>query len=923
MSLASRITRAPRPFDPDRGDEALAALPCSGATRDLIHGTASSSPYLHGLILKHADWLSDTLSRDPDAALADALAAISVLEDGHLSSGLRQIKGRVALLVALADLGGVWTLEQVTGALTSLADTAVQRTLTLLVTRELERGKLPGQGMDQADTAAGMVILAMGKTGAGELNYSSDIDLICLFDDDRYGDDYGEARAAFIRVTRRLAAVLSEPTGEGYVFRTDLRLRPDPSVTPVCISMDAAERYYESLGRTWERAAFIKARVMAGDRQAGCSFLDRLAPFVWRRHLDFAAIEDAHDIRKRIRSNRRRVIDGLDGRNIKLDPGGIREIEFFTQTRQLIAGGRDLSLRVRGTVAGLHRLTAAGWVTSDTAEQLAQDYTAHRTTEHRLQMIADAQTHSLPATREAWDRLAALSGTDADTLQADLSKRVARVAELTEGFFAPATRAQSDPQPEPAFGPEMEAVLNRWPRYPALRSPRAAQIFDRLRPHLLERLAKTDDPERALHHLDGFLAGLPAGVQVFSLFEANPQLLDFLLDIASAAPGLAEYLARNAQVFDAVIGGDFFDPWPGVDRLDADLSGVLFTESDYESRLDAARRWHKEWHFRIGVHHLRGLVDPVEAAGQYADLAEAVLRALWPVVVAEVARRFGEPPGQGAAVLAMGSLGAGLLTSASDLDVIVIYDAPGDAESSGPRTLPARSYYARVTQALITALSAPTAEGRLYEVDMRLRPSGKQGPVATSLAAFATYQQTEAWTWEHLALTRARPVAGAPDVGARIAEVRNTVLRRPHDAKAIKADVAEMRRRIAEARSAPTSEVDLKDGPGRLQDIDLIAAMVGLLANCTAQAPNDQINAGIAAGVISAIDAAILIETQSLLRCLRLASALVFADKPKALGPAQQRFLAHAGITSPDQLAARLKSAADAAAGVIGRLLES
>ena len=708
MSFADRITRLPRAFLPDLGEEALARVPgLSGDAAALVRGTAGSSPYLKGLIEAHAAWLEGALD-DPEATAAEIFAAIPAYGADELPGKLRRDKARLALLLALADLGGVWPLETVTGTLSDFAGAACDAVLKAEIAKLIARGKLPGQGEEDVATAAGLVVLAMGKMGARELNYSSDIDLICLFDETRYGaDDYQDARAALVRATRNMSAALNDRTAEGYVFRTDLRLRPDPSVTPVCISMAAAESYYESLGRTWERAAYIKARPAAGDIAAGERFIAALRPFIWRRHLDFAAIQDAHDMRLRIRESKK--LGGplaIPGHDMKLGRGGIREIEFFTQTRQLIAGGRDDSLRLRGTVEGLRALAARGWVPQEAAEQLIGHYRDHREVEHRIQMLHDAQTHKVPVNPDELERVACLMGTDTKALIADLSRRLGEVHELTEGFFAP------DAAPPPLREPETERIdtdiCRRWPSYPALRSERARQIFERLRPELLRRLARTAQPQESLMALDGFLAGLPAGVQLFSLFEANHQLIDLLIDIVGTSPELAGYLSRNAAVFDAVIGGAFFADWPGRSALEADLGGKLAQERDYETQLDAARRWCKEWHFRIGVHHLRGLIGAAEAGAQYADLAEAVIASLFPVVTRHFAAKHGTPPGRGAAVVGMGSLGAHRLNARSDLDLIVIYDY-GEAETSeGKRPLPSRTYYARLTQALITALTEST-----------------------------------------------------------------------------------------------------------------------------------------------------------------------------------------------------------------------
>ncbi|MFC7703526.1 glutamine-synthetase adenylyltransferase [Plastorhodobacter daqingensis] len=917
MTFAQRITRCPIPHDRTAGAEAAEALGATGALAELAAGVAGCSPYLKGLVLRERDWLAKALTRPPERVLEETLGALDAVPLADLGEALRAAKRRLAVLAGLADAGGVWTLEEVTGALTALADRSVHLALTRLVAEEIRRGKLPGAAPEDAARAGGMVALAMGKMGAGELNYSSDIDLICLFDESRYeAADYHEARAAFIRVTRKMTALLSDPMAGGYVFRTDLRLRPDASVTPVCLSMEAAERYYESLGRTWERAAYIKARPCGGDLEAGARFLRTLTPFVWRKHLDFAAIQDAHDMRLRIRDHKGlhgRLV--LEGHDMKLGRGGIREIEFFTQTRQIIAGGRDADLRERGTVPALRALAAKGWVPDPVAEELITLYRHHREVEHRLQMIHDAQTHALPTTPEGFDRLARFMG-EADTVRwrDGVLARLDRVAELTEDFFAPGEASEGPP-----LSARAAAIVEGWRSYPALRSARAVEIFDRVRPELLTRLNRAANPDEALTQFDGFLAGLPAGVQLFSLFDANPQLTQLIVDIAATAPGLARYLSRNSAVLDAVIGGDFFAPWPGTAALQAELSRHLQEPADYERKLDAARRWAKEWHFRIGVHHLRGITDAFESAKHYAELAEAVVAALWPVCLAEFASRHGAPPGRGAAVIGMGSLGAGRLNAASDLDLIVIYDAQGVENSDGPRPLAARSYYARLTQALVTALTAPMAEGRLYEVDMRLRPSGRQGPVATSLAAFRAYQRDEAWTWEHLALTRARAVAGNPELGDEVEAFRRSLLAEKGQADHVLRDVAEMRQRLRQAKPGD-GPWDAKAGAGRLQDIELLAQTAALLSGDPARRVEAQLRAGGRAGWLEAQQEQAVLTAYRLLWRLQAAGRLL-SDRPLDMGDLGEGgcafLLRELDATDIPALRDRLDQAVAAAAAVI------
>ena len=875
MSLAARITRQPIPFEPDRAREVLEALPSQPPEISaLLAGTAGSSPFLCGLMQLESGWLEGALTDDPDAVREAILAEADGVEDRDLADVLRRMKRRMALWTALMDLGGVWPLEEVTGALTRLADTATDLAMKSAVAAEIRRGRLPGQTEDDLAVAGGLSVLAMGKMGAFELNFSSDIDLICLFDETRFDpDDYAAARASFVRAVRKMTQTLSERTAEGYVFRTDLRLRPDASVTPVALSMEAAERYYESLGRTWERAAYIKARACAGDIGAGTRFIEALRPFVWRRHLDFAAIQDAHDMRLRIRDHKglHRGISHL-GHDLKLGEGGIREIEFFTQTRQIIAGGRDPDLRASGTVEGLKKLALKGWVGAGEAETLIADYRAHREAEHRVQMIADQQTHLLPATEDEFRRLACLAGRDPGDYAREIEARLTRVARLTQDFFTP-----GGPESESATPDRFRDTIEGWKGYPALRSSRAVEIFKRVQPQLIARLEQAARPDEAMAHLDGFLAGLPASVQLFSLVEANPQLLDLVVDIVDTAPALGQYLARNAAVFDAVIGGDFFSDWPGQERLERMLSDVLTREEDYEKQLDLARVWAREWRFRVGVHHLRGLTDAERAGLEYAQVASATVAALWPVVVAGFAAKHGPPPGRGAAVLGMGSLGAERLNAASDLDLIVIYDGAGQDMSEGRRPLATRAYYARLTQALVTALSAPTAEGRLYEVDMRLRPSGRQGPVATALTSFKTYQAEEAWTWEHLALTRARPVAGETVLGDEIEAFRRELLARRRDRAQTLKDVADMRARLAEARPGGLP-LDAKAGPGRLQDIELFAETGALLTGSPKRHIADQLAAAGRAFDLGGKETVLLDEAVALFWRVQAAARLVAGE---------------------------------------------
>jgi glutamate-ammonia-ligase adenylyltransferase len=835
MMLKNQLCRAPLPYDLALAEDVLGRF--ADAPRsvcDLVAGMAGSSSYLRGLLSKEADWFESVLDVEPNAAFEGILKNI----DEPIAKGLRQAKRRVALLLAACDLGSVWSLHEVTSKLTQFADVAVDKALRAEVETLIARGKLPNCGTDDLADCAGVAVIAMGKMGACELNYSSDIDLIVLFDAERHGGDgYDEARMALQRATRNMAKTLSDISADGYVFRTDLRLRPNPSVTPVCVPMDAAERYYESEGRTWERAAFIKARACAGDIRAGQAFLDRISPFVWRKHLDFAAIQDAHDMRLLIREHK--GLGGaivMRGHDMKLGRGGIREIEFFAQTQQLIAGGRDRDLRDETTLGALAALAQKDWIPEAIAADLSTAYVAHRTTEHRIQMLRDAQTQIVPTSDEAVGQLAHLSGwSDVDAFLDDQRQRLQGVHDLIEGFFEP--EGERDEAQDVILDVSLREMMDSWAGLPALRSDRSVKIFERLRPEIERRLVRASKPEFALTQLDGFMRKLPAGVQLFSLFEANPQILDLMMDICATAPALAVYLSRNTSVFDAVISGQFFEPLPDAVGYQSMLEAALADVDDYEDALNGVRRWQKEQHFRIGVLMLRRLagLEVVEAA--YSDLAQAVVQGLLPWVERDVVRRFGQFERQEVSILAMGKLGSRQMTATSDLDLIILYDVEGEV-SDGRKSLSPSQYFARLTQTLITALSSPMSEGELYEVDMRLRPSGRQGPVATSVAGFEAYQKEKAWTWEHLALTRGRVIAGASD---GVEAVRATVLALPRGKTEVAKDVADMRVRLSAAKGSQATVWDVKDLAGGILDIELLAQMVALVSGSDVRDPRLQL----------------------------------------------------------------------------------
>ncbi|MDH5411495.1 MAG: bifunctional [glutamine synthetase] adenylyltransferase/[glutamine synthetase]-adenylyl-L-tyrosine phosphorylase, partial [Alphaproteobacteria bacterium] len=699
---------------------------------------------------------------------------------------------------------------------------------------------------------SGYIILGMGKLGARELNYSSDIDLIVLYDADCVRGAAPEAMGSiFIKATRQLVNFLDARTADGYVFRTDLRLRPDPGATPIAISAEAAEAYYESVGQNWERAAMIKARPIAGDIEAGERFLRHLRPYIWRKNLDFAAIQDVHSIKRQINAHRGGARIAVNGHNIKRGRGGIREIEFFCQTQQLIWGGRIPELRDRATIATLNALAAIERIDHKTAEEMATSYGFLRRLEHRLQMVNDEQTHDMPRTDEAVGEIATFMGYDSlAAFREDLLHHLGQVEhhyahlfeeapELGAGGALVFTGGENHPDTvktleEMGFadGGSISNIVRSWHhgRYRATRSERARQILTEMMPRLLKAFANTATPDKAFARFDEFVAGLPAGVQIFSLFHANPPMLDMVAEIMGGAPRIADWLSRNPSLLDAVLTSDFMEPLSPRGDLETELEAILDQANDYEDVLELTRRWTNDQKFRVGVQILRGVVGGAAAGESLTAVADTVLGALLPQVEAEFARRHGRVPGGGMAVLALGKLGSGELSPTSDLDLVFVYDHDPDAEASdGEKPLTPGVWFGRLGQRLISAITAPTAEGSLYEIDMRLRPSGSAGPTASRLDSFARYYLEEAWTWEHMALTRARVVASTTqDIDNRATAIICETLARPRDPDRLVVDVADMRIRMAKQHRGE-SLWDVKHHRGGLVDIEFMAQYLQLL----------------------------------------------------------------------------------------------
>ncbi len=890
-----------------------------------LAAACAHAPYLARLAERDHDAAAAIVRDGPavvvQAALARARAAGGIEDFNAAMRDLRIAKRHAHLAIAVADLAGAWTLDDVTGALSDLADTSLASALRLAVHAAIQRGEMRDDGgADPANPAPGLLLIAMGKHGARELNYSSDIDFSVFYDAETL-PARGEPRQLAVRLAQLTVRAMEELTVDGYVFRTDLRLRPDPASTPIAVSLAAAEHYYQSVGQNWERAAFIKARACAGDVAAGEAFLASLKSFLWRRNLDYAAIADVHSIKRQIyaRHNRSEIQPGSF--DVKLGRGGIRDIELFAQTQQLILGGRDPALRVRGTCAALAALRAAGHVSDTVVSTLTDAYGLYRAIEHRIQMLADEQTHTVPADADGRARLAALAGFDGwPALDAELLGRRRAVALIDARLFA-GEDSLADPMGSLIFtgvenDPETLATLAKlgfadparvsetvrgWHhgRIRATRAARAREILTAIMPRLLRAIAESGDPDTAFARFHDFLSGLPSGVQALALLQARQGLLTDLADILGLAPRMADELARRPALLDAMVEPAFRQPVaqdaPG--RRRAELAGLVAETPAFEPAINAARRFHREEALRIAQQTLQGRATADEAGEAHADLAEACVDVLSQVASDEVARLHGRAPGA-FVVLALGKFGGREMTARSDLDVMVVFDAPQDAMSDGARPLPAGDYYARLTQRLISALSAPTEEGLLYDVDMQLRPSGAKGPVAVRLSAFGHYYRREAWTWELMALTRARVVAGDAALAASLASLISDVLTAPRDPAVVLADARDMRARMDRERPAH-HRWELKLAPGGIVDVEFIAQALAVAHAPGAVRPgtHDALRALAGAGVLAPPDAATLADALTLYADLQQVLRVCVADafEPAAAPGRLKQLLARVG----------------------------
>lgn len=763
-------------------------------------------------------------------------------------ASLRRLKRQAHLIIALCDIAGTHDWVWVTERLTRLADISMQRLLMAISSEQDwllpqdDNAPLSAEEDQFSNPVPGLFVLALGKYGARELNYSSDIDFTIFFDPEiiqKYVQDPNRLERYLMRLVKALIKGFERMTEDGYIFRTDLRLRPDPRSTSIAVSTDIAERYYETWGQNWERAAMIKARICAGDMTIGNDFIKTvLTPFIWRRNLDYAAIEDIHSIKRQIHARHGKADFDVPGHNIKLGIGGIREIEFYTQVQQLIFGGRHTELKLPRTLAALEALKDRGYVTEDTQTWLAYYYGFFRNIEHACQMIEDKQTHLLPTddkSREAIGRLVGFSGLD--DFDTAVGKALEHVHKIYSELFAEAaplgSRAGSlvftgiEPETETLAtfsrlgytqGEYVWSEMSSWlgGRISATRSERARESLTRLAPKIIDLCADTGEPDEAFMAFGRFFSRVNGGVSLLSLFLKNLKWLRDIIFMMARSSVIVDSLTRKPFIIDAMSDPGFLEMRP--ERFLVDYVDTIHAMDDFEEALNLARRRVREAHFRLSAGVLLGYVALGDVAHYFTEVAEKTVTALLEAARKETQRVGFSLKGQ-YAILAFGKLGGRELTRQSDLDIMLIYethDEGGEENSDGGR------YFAKLTQRLVRALSVVTEEGGLYDVDMALRPSGRSGPIAVNLSSFLPYYQERAWTWEFMALSRARVISYSCETFAKKVEgALEQIFALTRDELNQENDIRDMLRRTL--REKPSRhDWDIKNIHGGMRDIEYI-----------------------------------------------------------------------------------------------------
>jgi glutamate-ammonia-ligase adenylyltransferase len=838
---------------------ARAAAPEPGRVAPLLRLLGGSPVLAATLASERAAWpaaFADVLAtaahdRGWHVAALAAAGAERAPTRAALQALLRRHRQRQFLRIGGRDLLGLASVEETVREITALAEGSIEAALASV------RARLAAEWGEArvGDRPAGFAVLGMGKLGGEELNYSSDVDLVYVYERDAEHPGGRTLREFFARVAEELTRALAEVTAEGFCFRVDLRLRPGGGEGPVAVSHAAALSYYETWGQTWERAVWLKARPVAGTRALGEALVEELRPFVHRRYLDFATLEDLKQMKARVDASLR----GPDAaaRDVKLGRGGIREVEFFVQAQQLVHGGKDPRLQVRGTLAALEALAAGAYVDAALAGRLAGAYRFLRNVEHKLQIVHERRTQLLPrdpADVAALARRLGYAGGDAGA--AFVADHAAHTAAVREAFDALFHAAEGERRREER--PELRTLVQELeheeralfalaglgfrdvegayrdlrllrdgpPHAPA--SPRRQRALETLAPALLAQVAASAAPDRALHQVATFITGVGARTSYLHLLLENPAVLRLLVRLFATSEFLSAFFLRHPELLDSLVRADLVRVTRTLDEMHAEL-GARMAGADLETALDTLRRFRHEEFLRIGVHDIEGSLGADEVEQQLSALAEACLGAALALGRRETLARTGvpaEPATEGLVVLGMGKLGGAELNYASDLDLIFVYDAGPAAWWEG--RLAPHELFTRIAQRAISALQTPTREGIAYHIDTRLRPSGNQGPLVSSLGAFAAYHETSARVWERQALIKARALSGPPALRAALEAVMARFVYGRGLQREEVAEIARMRERIERERGGPDAERHIKTGRGGLVDVEFLVQMLQL-----------------------------------------------------------------------------------------------
>ena len=823
------------------GAQALDGVLDTSAGQRFFAFLFGNSPFLGGLLMRDIAFTQTLATHAPDAIATRVLKRLSGADPGmgraDLMRLLRVGRNRVALIAAAYDCFGVWDVMRCARLLSDLADQAVRLTVSHLLAQSVAQGDLA----PSEDGRWGYFVLAMGKQGARELNYSSDIDLIAIYDAERVPyQGTKTARDHFSRLTHAMVSILESRNADGYVFRTDLRLRPDAASTPAAITADFALDYYRERGRTWERAAFIKARPVAGDLEAGRQFLERLAPFVWDEALDFRSVEDIRSMSEQIHDFHGHGEVKLAGQNVKLGRGGIREIEFFVHMHQLAHGGRNRRLRSAGVLSMLDILEREHHLMPKEAETLKSAYALLRRVEHRLQMVNDNQTQTLPESDDGLEHIAAFmqlpSKEELGALlggvfggvhalyraRFNVPERQRRIAEAVLAGRQGAPDAVAAMEAAGFTNPEAAVeTLGDWlaGRHPSTASEAARAALGDVLEDVVEALGRTPDPDRALTRLDAFLSRLPDDLPLFPMLRANAWLANLIAVVMGVAPRMADLLDANPQLLQAVLDPSFFLPMPGASALTAELLERLGQGGSFRERVDRAAAWADDRQFQVGVQTLQNLITLDEASASRSHIARAVTEVLYGEVAADLRHRRGEPAGRGCAIVALGDLGAQEMAFGSPLELLLVADF--DVTAGRGRAPAARYVHGWTARRLGAALRRRTRAGALYETGLTLMPlSGLEAAAASASELRPEGHGLDGDPLSLAALSRAAVIGGDPEAMRDAAAAIQSILCARRDAVRLAGTMAAMRKRRLAGTEDP---FDLRNVAGGLGDLEIIA----------------------------------------------------------------------------------------------------